>query len=508
VENRTAKYQYRRRLGGGGMAEVFLAATVGAEGFTRPVAIKRVLPSFSEDTNFSTMFVNEARISSILRHPNIVQVLDFDRDFEGRLFLVMELVEGKDLDEVAKQGPLPVPVVVYVIIEALRGLAHAHEMTTSAGKPLGIVHRDISPHNVLVSWDGAVKVSDFGIAKAMQASGIAHSGMIKGKPMYMAPEQVTSPDALDQRADLFAVGVMLYELLTGQHVYRGATHEEVLTDIIQVARGWRPLVAPTVTRPDLPRDVAQVAMRLLAPDRDQRFASARDAIDALLATSSTTSRGGEMLSALLFERFPADAPPRMARRSAQGSRVGGGAVAPWMANTVSPSLPPTSGTPPDQVDGANVPVAGVRTVETTPGRPVRTPPVSTEALAAAPHQALRRDSRAWIYAIAVLLAVGAAVVIVVMATSGSGADTRSEAPADGRARATAPIDAGTEQSTSPSIPIDAAVLVAPVDAAPVPAITPDAGTKKRPKKHPPKGEGSGSGSGTTIHEIKIDDDGG
>ena len=184
------KYQFQRRLGGGGMAEVFLASTVGAEGFSRPVAIKRVLPSFSEDATFSSMFVGEARISALLRHPNIVQVLDFDRDGEGRLYLVMELIEGKDLSDVLERGPLPLPVIVHVAIEALKGLGHAHEMTTQEGRPLGIVHRDVSPHNVLLSWDGAVKVSDFGIAKAMLASGAGQSGMIKGKPLYMAPEQV------------------------------------------------------------------------------------------------------------------------------------------------------------------------------------------------------------------------------------------------------------------------------------------------------------------------------
>ncbi len=122
----TAKYQYDRRLGGGGMAEVFLGTTIGAEGFQRPVAIKRVLPSFSQDQHFATMFVNEARISAMLRHPNIVQVLDFDRDPEGRLFLVMELVEGKDLSELSRIGQMPIPVVVYAIAEVLEGLAHAH----------------------------------------------------------------------------------------------------------------------------------------------------------------------------------------------------------------------------------------------------------------------------------------------------------------------------------------------------------------------------------------------
>ncbi len=311
----TAKYHYQRRLGGGGMAEVFLGTTVGAEGFSRPVAIKRVLPTFSDDPEFAQMFVNEARLSAMLRHPNIVQILDFDRDGERRLFLVMELVEGKDLDDLARTGALPVPVVVHIICEVLRGLAHAHETTTPDGRPLGIVHRDVSPHNVLLSWDGAVKVSDFGIAKAMLASGVGRSSTIKGKPMYMAPEQVLAPDTLDHRGDVFATGVMLYELLTGKRLYQGNSQEEILTDVIQVARGWRPLVAPTVLRPELPWDVAQATLMMLAPDRNHRFASARDALDALLHTPSASARGDDELAAVLAARFPLEAPPRQRRHS-------------------------------------------------------------------------------------------------------------------------------------------------------------------------------------------------
>src|SRR4051794_15033274 len=140
------------------MAEVFLGSMLGAEGFQRRVAIKRVLPGYSDNPQFSQMFIAEAQISSQLQHPNIVSVLDFDRDPEGRLFLVMELVEGQDLDALAATGPLPIPVIIYVISEVLRGLGHAHDLPVGAGMR-GIVHRDVSPHNVLLSWSGSVKVS-------------------------------------------------------------------------------------------------------------------------------------------------------------------------------------------------------------------------------------------------------------------------------------------------------------------------------------------------------------
>src|SRR4051812_39436405 len=144
----SGKYRLDARLGGGGMAEVFVGSTVGAEGFTRKVAIKKVLPGFSDNPQFSQMFVTEAQISSRLQHPNIVSVMDFDRDDESRLFLVMEMVEGKDLDALNSPGLLPFQVVIYVVTEALRGLGYAHDLPVGADVR-GVVHRDVSPHNVL-----------------------------------------------------------------------------------------------------------------------------------------------------------------------------------------------------------------------------------------------------------------------------------------------------------------------------------------------------------------------
>src|SRR6185436_11069226 len=182
----SGKYRLETRLGGGGMAEVFLGSMLGAEGFSRKVAIKRVLPGFSDNPAFAQMFVSEAQISSRLQHPNIVSVLDFDRDADGRLFLVMELVDGQDLDALNASGLLPLPVVIHVIAEVLRGLGFAHDLPTTSGLR-GVVHRDVSPHNVLLSWEGAVKVSDFGIAKARAASEATASAFIKGKPAYMSP---------------------------------------------------------------------------------------------------------------------------------------------------------------------------------------------------------------------------------------------------------------------------------------------------------------------------------
>jgi len=287
------------------MAEVFVASTVGAEGFSRKVAIKRVLPGFSDNVGFAKMFVSEAQISAQLVHPNIVSVLDFDRDANGQLFLVMELVEGKDLDALLATGVLPVPVVIFVVSEMLRGLGFAHDLPVGTNLR-GVVHRDVSPHNVLLSWEGAVKVSDFGIAKARAASEATASVFIKGKPAYMSPEQANG-QRLDGRSDLFAVGVMLWEMLAGQRLF---VAEDTRATLAAVLFGQIP--RPRTVRPEVPRDVERVTMKLLERDLVARYASAEDALTELMACED--ARGGrELLVATLTERFPASAPVRQSQ---------------------------------------------------------------------------------------------------------------------------------------------------------------------------------------------------
>lgn len=297
------KYRLDTRLGGGGMAEVFLASTLGAEGFSRKVAIKRVLPGYSDNPQFAQMFVAEAQISSQLQHANIVSVLDFDRDAEGRLFLVMELVEGKDLDALASSGQLPIPVIIFVISEVLRGLGHAHDLPVGMGLH-GIVHRDVSPHNVLLSWDGAVKVSDFGIAKARQASEATASVFIKGKPAYMSPEQANG-QPLDGRSDLFAVGVMLWEMLVGRRLFVGEDTRATLASVLfgQIPR-------PRGLRPDVPKDLERVVMKLLERDMPARYPNAEAAVHDLLQCADAPKGGRELLMKTLAERFPGQAPVR------------------------------------------------------------------------------------------------------------------------------------------------------------------------------------------------------
>src|SRR5689334_4512381 len=297
------KYRLDQRLGGGGMAEVFLASAMGAEGFSRRVAIKRVLPGFSDNEAFAKMFVDEAQLSSQLVHPNIVSVLDFDRDAEARLFLVMELVEGKDLAALLETGLLPIPLVLHVVDEILRSLGYAHDLPVGT-HVRGVVHRDVSPHNVLLSWAGEVKVSDFGIAKARAASEATASVFIKGKPSYMSPEQANG-QPLDGRSDLFAVGIMLWEMVVGRRLFVGADTRSTLAAVLfgQIPR-------PRSLRADVPKDVERVAMKLLERDLPARYATAEDAIADLLECSDAPKAGREALVAVLAERFPGEAPVR------------------------------------------------------------------------------------------------------------------------------------------------------------------------------------------------------
>ncbi|MEO7732963.1 MAG: serine/threonine-protein kinase [Kofleriaceae bacterium] len=333
----SGKYRLDRRLGGGGMAEVFVGSTVGAEGFSRKVAIKRVLPGFSDNAGFARMFISEAQISAQLVHPNIVSVVDFDRDAEGRLFLVMELVDGKDLDALIATGLLPPRAVVYVIGEVLRGLGFAHDLPMGTGMR-GIVHRDVSPHNVLMSWEGAVKVSDFGIAKARAASEATASVFIKGKPAYMSPEQANS-QPLDGRSDLFAVGVMLWEMLVGERLF---VAEDTRATLAAVLFGQIP--RPRSVRADVAKDLERVTMKLLERDLPARYATAEEAIADLMSCSDAPRSGREVLIATLAERFPKVAP---VRQSAARARA-------------APAVPA-------------VPAAPKRTLPDSTGGPVATP---------------------------------------------------------------------------------------------------------------------------------------
>lgn len=290
-----AGYQLVRELGTGGMAAVVLATPLDAAPGTRNVAIKLIREDYARDQKFRTLFETEARLSSRLDHPNIVQVLDHQCSEGSRAYLVMEYVNGVDLSVALRYPrPLPVSVTAFIASQMLRALAYAHALP-NADEIRGVVHRDLSPQNVLLSWEGAVKVADFGIAKALFGSSV--SGSAVGKPGYMSPEQMRG-DRLDGRSDLYSAGVVLWEMLTGRRLYGQGRVKEVFAEI---ALGNIP--APSTIRPEVPERLDQVTSKLLALKKDQRYRRAEEALSDLEACLCLPSDGAAELRELLAERF-------------------------------------------------------------------------------------------------------------------------------------------------------------------------------------------------------------
>lgn len=267
------KYELVEPIGSGGMASVWRGVTHGASGFTRPVAIKRVLPVLSHDDRFAAMFVEEARVVADLQHPNIVQIHDFDRDPEGSYFIVMELVEGLDMrrwiDTHARvRESTPWPLVCGVAIDVLRGLAFAHNRRTKDGRIAPVIHRDIAPSNILLSVTGVAKLADFGMARAMDRASMTKPGTLKGKLPYTAPELTYAAQA-NERSDLYGVGVVMWEALAGRQLFGRGSNTDLLA---RIRAGEIPAILEL--RPDLPEAVARIVHDALAVRPRDRFASA------------------------------------------------------------------------------------------------------------------------------------------------------------------------------------------------------------------------------------------
>ena len=280
---RGTRYHVVSKIAKGGMAEIFLALQQGEQGFQKPVVLKRILPALAADPKFVRMFVDEAHIASTLNHSNLVQVLDLGRSGD-QYFLVLEFVDGWSLEQIRRRAQaaklkLPVPLALTIVSALCRGLAYVHTRERN-GQPLGIVHRDVTPQNVLISQQGEVKLADFGIAKAIGKSEKSATGVIKGKFAYMSPEQSLA-QPLDARSDLFSVGTVLYLLTTGQA--SPSTGRRTLDVIMQVRRA-RPAKPSTLVR-DLNPDVERFIVRALRADPGKRWQSAEqmaDRIDAIL----------------------------------------------------------------------------------------------------------------------------------------------------------------------------------------------------------------------------------
>src|SRR5262245_32948502 len=251
------------------MAEVFKAKSYGVEGFEKIIAIKRILPTMGEDRDFIKMFIDEAKIAGQLAHANICQIFELGR-IDGAHFIAMEYIWGKDLLQIQNRlrkikQAMPVPMACFCIAKVLEGLDYAHRKRDPLGRPLEIVHRDCSPQNVLVSYEGEVKVIDFGIAKATSRNSRTMAGVLKGKFGYMSPEQVRGLP-LDRRSDIFALGTMLYECLTSERLFQGETDFSTLEKVRNVD-----IQRPREINPNIPEAVERVILKALAKDVDDRY---------------------------------------------------------------------------------------------------------------------------------------------------------------------------------------------------------------------------------------------
>jgi serine/threonine-protein kinase len=276
---RLGRYEIVQRLAEGGMADVLLARTVGIEGFERHVVIKRIRAAQARDIRYVTMFLDEARLAASLHHANVVQVNDIGEE-DGEYFFAMEYVHGEDVRRILERvsgegGSVPLHHVLSIVMGAAAGLHHAHEQIRPDGASLGIVHRDVSPANILIGYDGGVKVVDFGIAKAVHQTEQTQSGVLKGKVAYMSPEQCTN-ESIDRRSDVFSLGIVLWELLAVHPLFHRENDFLTMSAIVQSD------ISPLSNlRPDVPAELERITMKALARSPADRFATADELRHAL-----------------------------------------------------------------------------------------------------------------------------------------------------------------------------------------------------------------------------------
>ncbi len=322
LRRKIGRYEVLQRLGHGGMASVFLARATGSAGFEKQVAIKVIHPHLAAEPNLVEMFLDEARIAAQIHNPHVVEILDLGHD-RGDYYMVMEYVEGETLSALIRRqqeqsGHLPLPVVLQILLDACEGLRAAHELRDADGNPLGVIHRDVSPQNLLIDLDGWVRIVDFGIMKAKGKRTDTRTGQLRGKLPYMAPEQAEAKP-VTLACDLFALGVILWELCTGTRLFAGESDAQTLSRVIACER---PSLAEL--RPDLPESLERVLARTLARDPSERYASAGEMLRELrqILREVATKDGREPrsgLAAIMREYFGQQAEYRRATLRSKAS---------------------------------------------------------------------------------------------------------------------------------------------------------------------------------------------
>ncbi|MFL5321178.1 MAG: serine/threonine protein kinase, partial [Myxococcaceae bacterium] len=319
------RYQLLKKIASGGMGQVFLARTGGSGGFEKLLVIKRILPQLVEDEEFIEMFFDEARIAARLNHPNLVQIFDLDQA-EGSHYLAMEYVAGEDLRRVDKKAraistPIPLGLILRIISDAAAGLDYAHKARDAQGKPLNLVHRDVSPQNILVGFDGAVKLIDFGVAKAAGRMQHTASGILKGKYPYMSPEQADGQE-MDGRSDQFALGIVCWELLTQQRLFKGESDMHTLRLVKDCL-----VPKPSSLNPEVPPAIDEVVLKALAPKAQDRYRDAAEfrlAIENLLISHSIPASSAHLsawMQQIYAERIEREADPAVLDELAPSANI-------------------------------------------------------------------------------------------------------------------------------------------------------------------------------------------
>jgi serine/threonine-protein kinase len=457
---RLGKYQLVRHLATGGMAEVILARVRGIEGFERHVVIKKIRDENARDRRFVQMFLDEARLAASLHHHNIVHVHDIGQD-DGEYFFTMEYVHGEDLRRLLAHmaehdRQVPLDHCVTIALATAAALHHAHEHRGPDRKVAGIVHRDVSPANILVAYDGNVKVVDFGIAKVAQR--VDESGLMKGKVAYMSPEQVRG-HGVDRRSDIFCLGIVLYELVTVQRLFKGAN--DVLT-MSAIKHGMIP--RPSELRPELPPELEAIILKALATSPADRYQTAdemRAALERFAAAAKLQTSTTALADFMRAELGPREVP----WLAADDDEVELSVAPPGPAPEEEAAPPPAGAPSPEELaPPAGSASASMPTMSTARAlSPSMAPPLGTP-----PGSASRRRGL-------VLAAAGAAaaalVLVVLAATAGSPGSAAPPA-----SRAVTPVIGPEERAedrpssiAEPAAPVPAAVAPAPATAPAAPA---------------------------------------
>jgi eukaryotic-like serine/threonine-protein kinase len=315
---RIGRYEVLGQLAAGGMAEILLARLSGPADFRRAVVIKRILRGYAANETFVTMFLDEARIVASLRHANVVHVQELGES-DGEAFLVMEYVAGENASSLLKRcvasgEPLDPRLAAYVVAEICAGLHAAHELTDDSGRSQNLVHRDVSPHNILIAYDGHVKLVDFGVALVDQRAARTEPGEVKGKFDYMSPEQGLGKP-LDRRSDIFSLGIVLYELSTSRRLFKRPSAAKTIEAICR-----EPIVPPSRTHPTYPDKLDVVVMKALAKNPEDRYATAAEMRRDLLEVAQSLSNPVEVLAERMRRLFP----DRIAEKDDMLRRVGAG----------------------------------------------------------------------------------------------------------------------------------------------------------------------------------------